>query len=294
MISRATGLAAVTALMAIALAGGQSAPEAAAQKKKAGAAKPRAAKPRAAKPPAAKPPAAGAKTGKPAASGSALARELGSGARLDWSRGLLIARGAAAGDLRAPSPNVARLAAERSARDAARARLRDLANDLPLAGGRSVGEVVAADSAAAARLAGAVERTVDLDIDLGTDGSVVLSAGLPLEAVRAALYGPSPVPTGRAKGAPTTLVVDAAAHLDAPLLGLSIAAGDERYQGPTLFAARRPDRKGDPRIGARPVLVRAKGHAGGALELAGAKAASAVKRAREAGALIVIVYKENR
>src|SRR5687767_10233649 len=63
----------------------------------------------------------------------AVVMALGPDARVDWTRGLLVATGAAAGDLRAPSPEVARVKAERQARDAARTRLRRAARDLHLA-----------------------------------------------------------------------------------------------------------------------------------------------------------------
>src|SRR5688572_8785409 len=108
-------------------------------------------------------------------------RDLGDGARVDWTRGLLVARGAAAGDLRAPSPAVARLAAERRARQAARDQLRALAAAIPTGDGKKLG---APDGAAAARLDAALGRTIDLTTDYGTDGSVVLTCALPLEALR--------------------------------------------------------------------------------------------------------------
>ena len=222
---------------------------------------------------------------------AALVRDLGEGAQLDWTRGLLVARGAAAGDLRAPSPNVARLGAERGARDAARTRLRDLAMRTPLAGGGTVGQALKKDAAAASRLDRALEATIDLDVDLGTDGSVVLRTALPLEAVRAALHGPSPMPVGAPADAPTALVVTGARLPGGPALGLAISAGPERYAGPTLFLAR-PPQAGDPRIGERPVRVRAGKASGGAIELTGEGAAAVLESARSAGALVVIVQEK--
>jgi len=240
------------------------------------------------KKPAKKKPAKRKPAGAPKAARRAPVRELAGGARLDWSRGLLVARGAAAGDLRAPSPNVARLGAERDARDAARRRLRALADDLPVAGGRTVGQVVKGDAAAAARLQRAVAASIDLAIDHATDGSVVLTEALPLEAVRAALYGPSPVPAGAAKDAPTALVIDATELKVTPALHLAVAAGAERYQGPTLFTARRPG-EDDPRLGARPAALRAARAGGTSLDLAGEAAATTLAAARDAGALVVVV-----
>ena len=222
---------------------------------------------------------------------AALVQDLGKGAQLDWTRGLLIARGAAAGDLRAPSPNVARLGAERSARDAARGRLREVAARTPLAGGGTVAQALKKDPAAAARLDRALEEIIDLDVDLGTDGSVVLRAALPLEAVRAAIHGPSRMPVGAPADAPTALVVTGARLPAGPALGIALTAGPERYEGPTLFLAR-PPAADDPRIGERPVQARAGKTAGGAIELTGEGAAAALESARAAGALVVIVQEK--
>src|SRR5688572_33135430 len=100
-----------------------------------------------------------------AESKGAVVRELGQGARIDWTRGLVVARGAAAADLRAPSPQVARLAAERRARAAAQARLRALARELKMADGRSLAAALRKDKAAAARFERAVARSLDLAVD---------------------------------------------------------------------------------------------------------------------------------
>jgi len=230
----------------------------------------------------------------------ALVVDRGQGARIDWTRGMVVARGAAAADLRAPSPQVARLAAERRARSAAQARLRELARDLKLADGRTVGAALGKDAAAAARFDRALARTLDLAVDHTSDGSVVLSAGLPIEAIRAAAGGPMDLPTGAgatasakaAAGAlPTALVVTAGKHLARPAVGVVLTAGSERYAGPTLFAGREQAVDG-ARLGARPVRLKAAGGTGGSLELAGSEAAHQLADARAAGALVVIVVAE--
>lgn len=230
----------------------------------------------------------------------ALVKDLGQGARIDWTRGLVVARGAAAADLRAPSPQVARLAAERRARSAAQTRLRDLAKDLKLADGRSVAAALAKDKAAAARFERAVARSLDLAVDHTSDGSVVLSAALPIEAIRAAATGPMDLPTGAGASAsakasaselPSALVVAAGKHLSRPAVGVILTAGSERYAGPTVFASN-PAAVAADRLGPRPVRVKAGGGTGGSLELSGTDVARRLADARAAGALVVIVVSE--
>ena len=227
----------------------------------------------------------------------ALVVERGPGARIDWTRGLVVARGAAAADLRAPSPQVARLAAERRARQAAQARLRELAKDLKLADGRTLGAALGKDRAAAARFDRAVARSLDLAIDHTSDGSVVLSAALPIEAIRAAATGPMDLPTGAGASAsakaaagqlPTALIVAAGKHLPRPAVGVVLTAGGERYAGPTVFAGREAAIAAD-RLGPRPVRVKAGGGTGGSLELTGDEAARHLADARAAGALVVVI-----
>jgi hypothetical protein len=235
-----------------------------------------------------------------AESRGALVVDKGQGARIDWTRGMVVARGAAAADLRAPSPQVARLAAERRARSAAQARLRQLARDLKLADGRTVGAALSKDAAAAARFDRALARTLDLAIDHASDGSVVLSAGLPIEAIRTAATGPTDLPTGAgasttakvaATGLPTALVVIAGKHLAHPAVGVILTAGGERYAGPTLFAGRE-QAVDSARLGGRPVRLKAGGGTGGSLELTGGDAARQLADARAAGALVLVVVAE--
>jgi hypothetical protein len=231
----------------------------------------------------------------------ALVVDRGAGARIDWTRGLVVARGAAAADLRAPSPQVARLAAERRARSAAQAHLRALARELRLADGRTLAAALGKDPQAAARFDRALARSLDLAVDHTSDGSVVLSAGLPIEAIRAAASGPMDLPAGAGASAsartaagerPTALVVTAGTHLRRPAVGVILTAGSERYAGPTVFAVREAAVAAD-RLGARPRRLKASGGSGGSLELAGgAAAARQLADARAAGALVVILVAE--
>jgi hypothetical protein len=222
--------------------------------------------------------------------GGAVVDSLGGGARVDWTRGLLFATGAAAGDLRAPSAELARLKAERQARDAARTQLRRHARDLALADGRELG--AALEGKAAARFDRALDAVLDEHVEHASDGSVVLTAALPLESVRAAVFGPSPPASAKSEQGPTAIVVDAGRHLDQPALGVKLAAGAERYAGPTVFAAR-SQAIGPERLGGRPVEVKAVDYRGGALHLDGDDSA-ALASARAAGALVVVELQPGR
>jgi hypothetical protein len=212
--------------------------------------------------------------------------------KIDWARGLVVARGAAAGDLRAPSAAVARVGAERAARADARERLQLLARDVPLASGGDVGAAVAADAAAGRRLAAAVDRALDLQIDYASDGSVLLEAGLPIEAVRAAVYGADPAAAGVEAGDPpvTALVIDARRLRRGPAVGLRLEAGSESYRGPTVFAASLDLAGRDPRAGAHRVSAVATAHAGGALTID--LDPRTLAAARRAGALVVVVTRK--
>lgn len=215
----------------------------------------------------------------------ALVVALGPGERIDWTRGLLVATGAAAGDLRAPSPELARVKAERQARDAARARLRRLARELPLADGRALGAALQGE--AEKRFDRALAAVLDEQVEHGSDGSVVLAAALPLEAARAAAFGASPPPVPGGERGPTALVIEGGRHIKRPVLGLKLVAGKERYAGPTVFAVR-GDALGPERLGARPVKLRAASFRGGALHLEGDDAAARLAEARAAGSLVIV------
>lgn len=220
-------------------------------------------------------PAAGAVAG-------AVIDDRGGEGAIDWTRGLVISGGAAAADLRARTPEVARVGAERRARARARDALRDLVAQVPLASGRRVGDVAASDTGAAEALERALERAIDVDIDYGTDGSVVVRLGLPLELLRSALGGAAPPPGGAEVSG---VLVRAGGVLDEPALGLALRAGDEIYTGPVVF--RRAGARRDPRLGGEVLEAEAESvHDGAvAIDLDG----DSLARARRAGALVVIV-----
>jgi hypothetical protein len=212
--------------------------------------------------------------------------DLGDRAAIDWTRGILSAVGAAAGDVRAPSPAIARGGAERQAREAARARLAELARGLPLAAGGTVGEALDKDPAAAARLAAALSRSLDVEVDYSSDGSVVLRAGLPVEAIRLALAGAPRAPDAHADGSPTALVVDARKLPARPAVGAELAWGKERFAAPVVYHLSPEKALADPRVGDRAVRVEAIGLDRGVIQVPDDVRLAA---ARRAGALVVVL-----
>ena len=219
------------------------------------------------------------------------------GGAIDWTRGLVIAMGAAPGDIRAPSPDLARVGAERRARAQAQERLLATARALRM-DERLVGERADGDAAVAGRLAAAVARALDLAVDYGSDGSVVLTAGLPLEAVRQAVQPDAPVdavvdatapgpPAKPAAQAPTAIIVDARGVLDAPALGLGLVAGAQEHVGPAVFHGGAAAAAADARRGARAARTRATALRDGRLvvDLPGADLAAA----NAARALVIVI-----
>jgi hypothetical protein len=105
---------------------------------------------------------------------------LAPGVRIDWTARFIEAAGVSAADLSAPSPEVARIRAERQARARARERLKQALTTLPRArwqGGPPAPEALEA----------ALDRAEAHDIDYGANGSVALRLRLPLQALPAAL-----------------------------------------------------------------------------------------------------------
>lgn len=150
--------------------------------------------------------------------------ELAPGVTLDWRRGVVTARGFGPADRNAPSPAVARVAAERRAIDNARAALGTAVAAVP-------GPRLDPAAPAIARELGLAPVAT---IARGTDGSVKVEVVLGLEALRQAVDGPRPV-TGD-DGAPTTVVIDARAVRLTPRVGLAvIGAGGARWRGPVRF-----------------------------------------------------------
>jgi len=144
---------------------------------------------------------------------------------VDWAVGRIAVTAAAAADLRAPSPAIARVAAERTARGRARAALLEAARALPWAAGGTLGAHADQDPEAEKALAAAVDGATTEELRLQSDGSVVVRIAASLDA----LAGVSPT-TERAG-----LVADGRGHVR-PALGYHLVAGGETYSGPVRFA----------------------------------------------------------
>jgi hypothetical protein len=136
-----------------------------------------------------------------------------------WALGRVEATGIGAADLRAPSPDIARVAAERAARRTARAQLEAETRALPWAGGGTVG----------ARADGALAAAAVDEVRYQSDGSVIVRMHIELDA----LAGP-PAEAGAA------LAVDARRLEIAPAAGWALAGGGARYAGPIRFVREAP------------------------------------------------------
>jgi len=178
--------------------------------------------------------------------------DFGDGVMVDWSRGTMNAPGAAPGDLRAPTPAMARTKAQRLARQRARARLGEAALRLPVFGDGALGEHLGGRrDGLEASLA---QSTVSSET-LGSDGSAVVSVTLGLDGLRTLLGGPTQPVKAQApgKGAPKSevdsLVIDARGIALGPALGVAVVADDARYRGPVLFFTSRREALADARVG---------------------------------------------
>jgi hypothetical protein len=150
-------------------------------------------------------------------------------ADVDWAAGRIGASGVGPADLRAPSPDIARVAAERAARRSARARIEAATRALRWAGGGTVGERAAADPELAKALTAALDGLVTDDLAIQSDGSVVVRLHLGLDAL-----------AGAPAAGEALVAVDARALAVMPAVGLALAADAARYTGPLRFVDRAP------------------------------------------------------
>jgi hypothetical protein len=189
---------------------------------------------------------------------------------IDWGRGVITARGVGPADRHAPAPAVARDAARLRAEDAAHAALAAAARALAPAGRADL----------AARLDRAVARATVEAIDLGTDGSVTLTAAVPLEAVRVAAAG-ARRPAADGEPPAPTVVIDARKRGLAPRLGLRITgAAQAAWTGAVVWATALP-RAGDPRLTADARTVVATGSDAAGVQIDGP--------VPDPGALVIVV-----
>ena len=186
-------------------------------------------------------PAAGPPQPKPVA--APLTTVIGPGVTVDWSRGVVVARGFGPADRHAPEPAVARVAAERRAIDQARTRLTAALDLLPWTG---------APLSATARtaLAAEVAAAPVVSREPATDGSVVVELGLGVEALRQAATGPRPIALGSDDGDAALVVLDARKRPVRPAIGLAIDGAGGHWTGPITFVTAVP-------AGAKPRAVTA-------------------------------------
>jgi hypothetical protein len=154
-------------------------------------------------------------------------------ARVDWSRGLVIAEAVGIANRHAPNPAVARGTSRRGAEDAARKQLAARLADLPIAGGGKVADA-SKDRAVKDRLAKAVDAAITLAAEPETDGAWQVTMAVPLEAIRQALAGPRELPADGDKGPPVIIVDGVSAK---PALAWKVGT----VEPPTLWVTTVPD-----------------------------------------------------
>jgi len=229
-----------------------------------------------------------------ALAGAAAAKPAG----VDFVGGTLAAGGAGAPDMAAPSPGIARVAAQRLAEKNARRALLRAALALRAGGKETIAERLGCpggaapckDAAALARLEqGIADEAVEEGIEYFSDGAVRLRARVALEVLRAALDPRDPADVPRVEpDAPTALIVDAAGLGAEPGVTPLVRAGQERWTGPVVYAAGAKDASADQRAGKKKLKLKAKAASGADLTLEDADAAT-LAAARKSGALIIIV-----
>jgi hypothetical protein len=139
--------------------------------------------------------------------------EEASGVILDWRRGLIVATGGAAADLRMPTADASRPGAERRARQAARSKIARALRALPLGGGRRLDDAAIARALGRARPIGIEYQSnggalVQLEVAFGdwaeASANVPLAGGAPdpRQEVAVSLW----LPEGQLAAAPLVLV----------------------------------------------------------------------------------------
>jgi hypothetical protein len=199
------------------------------------------------------------------------------GTGIDWSAGMIVAKGVGPADRHAPSPAVARVGARRAAEEQARAKLMKAARALKIAGGGTVGAAVDKDDAAKARLKDEIERAPVIAADLITDGSSRVTIALGIEAVRQALSGARAV-----SGDDESAVWIVEAKAAKPAVGWKVEVGGTTWEGAVIWTHERAE------VVASSVAVTAKATSAtdGVLSVSGPTAPP------PAGALVVVVVPE--
>ena len=188
---------------------------------------------------------------------------------VNWTRGLLSVRAGASADLRAPTASIARVKAKRTAMEIATERLLHAATELPWGPPSSP-----SPSLTTTQLLHLQSSVILLSTVYSSDGSVVMTVGLPIEAIRVTRLGrearqPPAIDLGKA---PTALRIQLAGIK--PAIGYAIQAGSVVYRGPMLWRPSTLPRK-DPHQaqkmraieGPRVVTVTANSYENGVIKL---------------------------
>jgi hypothetical protein len=192
--------------------------------------------------------------------------------RVDWTRNLVLARGTGRANFSGQQDESVRLRMmERAAEVDAQRRLLQSLLGLKVESRRTLAEIPGAQRV----LQGVVHNAVRCGAKYYRDGTaeVVMAApidGRVFEAGRLGRSAPSPSPAAGAKG-PTGLIVDATALSVDPLLAPGLAAGDGtalyhhtmvargwiQQHGPVAYHASLDKARSDPRVGDRPLILKA-------------------------------------
>ncbi len=155
------------------------------------------------------------------------------GAKANWTRGLLMAKAAAAADLLAPRVEVARVKATRQARARAIAIVKKAAKKMGHRGTITTDHTIVAD-----RL-------------WTSDGSTVLSVAVPITLLRS---GPEVSFSNTVES--SALVIDARGSKAKPSLAFRLQAGEVIAAGPIIFHNNEKEWLADLRVGESPLRVK--------------------------------------
>jgi len=207
-------------------------------------------------------------------------KQLAPGVSLDWTRGLLLARAAAVAALTAPSPELARVGAERKAKTRAEQLLKTALGKIPLTG--LTWKALRKDKDREARLTEVLEDPLVVEVEYASDGTTVVTLGVPLAALRDAIAGSVMAPPG-GEGGVESVLLDARGVVSRPVLNLSVG---DAIIGPAVYVQNEGEALSDPRLGKRMIRARTKSAKNGRLQV---EAEGPVAGALADGALFFVI-----
>jgi len=167
-------------------------------------------------------------------------------ATVDWQRGVLEVEAGAAPSLRAPNPGVARVGAERLARQAAARKLLEAAAHLPVVGGGTVGDRLRKRPQAKKWLEKTLGDTQPARVRYASDGGIEMQLQLPLHKVAQALAVDPEAAEAHDKPRASARIAICKGRIEPAILPL----GDLRFYGSLAEA------KKDERLGPHPQTIR--------------------------------------